>query len=42
MNTPACPMSVQIIAKNGQPEWAVLPHAEYEALRVDLDDLVSA
>lgn len=25
-------MSVQIIAKDGQPEWAVLPYAEYEAL----------
>lgn len=25
-------MSVQIIAKHGQPEWAVLPYAEYEAL----------
>ena len=22
-------MSVQIIAQNGQPEWAVLPYAEY-------------
>ena len=25
-------MSVQIIAKDGQPEWAVLPYTEYEAL----------
>ena len=25
-------MSVQIIAKDGRPEWAVLPYAEYEAL----------
>lgn len=26
-------MSVQIIAKDGEPEWAVLPYAEYEQLR---------
>jgi DNA-binding XRE family transcriptional regulator len=26
------PVSVQIIAKDGQPEWAVLPYAEYEIL----------
>lgn len=25
-------MTVQIIRKDGQPEWAVLPYAEYEAL----------
>jgi DNA-binding XRE family transcriptional regulator len=25
-------MSVQFIAKDGQPEWAVLPYAEYAAL----------
>jgi predicted transcriptional regulator len=25
-------MTVQIICRDGQPEWAVLPYAEYEAL----------
>lgn len=25
-------MSVQVITKDGQPEWAVLPYPEYEAL----------
>ena len=25
-------MTVQIIRRDGQPEWAVLPYAEYEAL----------
>ncbi len=25
-------MSVQIIEKNGQPEWAVLPYEEYQRL----------
>ncbi|GEM_PF-39171 len=25
-------MSVQVIMKEGRPEWAVLPYAEYEAL----------
>ncbi|WP_439134103.1 helix-turn-helix domain-containing protein [Pseudomaricurvus sp.] len=25
-------MSVQVIMKDGRPEWAVLPYAEYEAL----------
>ncbi len=26
-------MSVQIIRKKGEPEWAVIPYAEYERLR---------
>jgi PHD/YefM family antitoxin component YafN of YafNO toxin-antitoxin module len=26
------PMSVQVIEKNGKPEWAVLPYDEYERL----------
>lgn len=25
-------MSVQVIMKDGRPEWAVIPYAEYEAL----------
>ena len=33
-------MSVQIIARDGQPEWAVLPYAEYEAL-VDAAEMLA-
>jgi len=32
-------MSVQIIEKDGAPEWAVLPYAEYERLLARLEDV---
>lgn len=32
-------MSVQIIEKNGQPEWAVLPFDEYQRLIADAEML---
>jgi DNA-binding XRE family transcriptional regulator len=32
-------MSVQVIAKNGQPEWAVVPFEEYERLVADAEML---
>ncbi|MFZ5766250.1 MAG: helix-turn-helix domain-containing protein [Thermodesulfobacteriota bacterium] len=31
-------MNVQIIEKNGKPEWAVVPFREYQKLREALDD----
>jgi len=31
-------MNVQIIEKNGKPEWAVIPFSEYKKLREALDD----
>ena len=31
-------MNVQIIEKNGKPEWAVLPFNEYKKLQEALDD----
>ena len=31
-------MNVQIIEKNGKPEWAVIPFSEYEKLREALED----
>lgn len=30
-------VSVQVIMKDGRPEWAVLPYAEYEALLAKVD-----
>lgn len=33
-------MSIQIIARDGQPEWAVLPYDEYEAL-VDAAEMLA-
>lgn len=35
-------MNVQIIEKNGKPEWAVIPYAEYQKLHeasVDAEDI---
>ena len=32
-------MSVQIIEKNGQPEWAVLPYEEYQRLVTEAEML---
>jgi hypothetical protein len=32
-------MNVQIIEKDGQPEWAIIPYAEYERLREDAEML---
>lgn len=32
-------MSVQIIEKNGRPEWAVLPYEEYQRLVAEADML---
>ena len=32
-------MSVQIIEKNGQPEWAVVPYEEYQRLVADAEML---
>ena len=32
-------MSVQIIEKDGRPEWAVLPYDEYERLRAAMEML---
>jgi DNA-binding XRE family transcriptional regulator len=32
-------MSVQIIEKNGQPEWAVLPYEEYQRLMAEVEML---
>lgn len=32
-------MSVQIIEKNGQPEWAVLPYEEYQRLVAEAEML---
>lgn len=31
-------MSVQIIEKNGKPEWAVIPFSEYQKLQEALED----
>ncbi len=31
-------MNVQVIERNGQPEWAVLPYADYERLLALLED----
>ncbi len=31
-------MNIQIIEKNGKPEWAVIPFSEYEKLREALED----
>lgn len=31
-------MSVQILEKNGKPEWAILPYAEYLALVEEAED----
>jgi len=31
-------MNVQIIEKNGKPEWAVIPFSEYEKLQEVLED----
>ena len=31
-------MNVQIIERNGKPEWAVIPYEEYERIREALDD----
>lgn len=35
-------MSVQIIEKDGRPEWAVLPYGEYERLIDALEDKIDA
>lgn len=32
-------MSVQVIEKDGKPEWAVIPYDEYEQLREDAEML---
>lgn len=32
-------MNVQIIERDGSPEWAVLPYAEYERLMARLEDV---
>jgi hypothetical protein len=32
-------MSVQIIEKNGQPEWAVIPYEEYQRLVAEAEML---
>ncbi|HFE66755.1 MAG TPA: type II toxin-antitoxin system Phd/YefM family antitoxin [Chloroflexi bacterium] len=31
-------MNVQIIEKNGKPEWAVIPYSEYEKIQEALED----
>ena len=31
-------MNVQIIKKNGEPEWAVLPYKEYEIIQEAIED----
>jgi len=31
-------MNIQIIEKNGQPEWAVIPYSEYKKLQEALED----
>ncbi len=31
-------MNIQIIEKNGKPEWAVIPFSEYEKLQEALED----
>lgn len=31
-------MNIQIIEKNGKPEWAVIPYNEYQKLQEALDD----
>jgi len=31
-------MNVQIIEKNGKPEWAVIPYAEYQKLQKAFED----
>lgn len=31
-------MNIQIIKKNGKPEWAVIPFSEYEKLQEALED----
>ncbi|MBA3006822.1 MAG: type II toxin-antitoxin system prevent-host-death family antitoxin [Desulfocapsa sp.] len=31
-------MNVQIIEKNGKPEWAVIPYSEYEKLQEAMED----
>jgi len=35
-------MNVQVIERNGAPEWAVLPYAEYERLMARLEDVQDA
>jgi DNA-binding XRE family transcriptional regulator len=35
-------MNVQVIEKEGRPEWAVLPYAEYQRLLERLEDLQDA
>ncbi len=39
MNTEVSRVSVQVIMKEGRPEWAVMPYAEYEALLAKLESL---
>jgi len=31
-------MNIQIIEKNGKPEWAVIPYDEFEKIRAALED----
>lgn len=31
-------MNVQIIEKNGKPEWAVIPYSEYQKMRQTVED----
>ena len=31
-------MNVQIIEKNGQPEWAIIPYKEFELIREAVED----
>jgi len=35
-------MNVQVIERNGAPEWAVMPYAEYEKLLSMLEDVQDA
>jgi DNA-binding XRE family transcriptional regulator len=35
-------MNVQLIERDGKPEWAVLPYAEYEHLMALLEDMQDA
>jgi len=35
-------MSVQIIKKDGQPEWAVVPYSEYRSMVAALEDKADA
>ena len=32
-------MNVQIIEKNGKPEWAILPYSEYEKIQELVEDM---